>query len=210
MVFLQIFENDFSVVEPVYAAHDYIRDKSVMQMLASDMFEYMNTAYMYEGGFQTFCDEQDFVRRSLVWFVTYDGKVPTDYSEFDINKVYSVSVFRKKFGLKLVGLGINRFKNIEDIEQRALLRHRAKSAVIRQLKFALNHGWAEVSGRLETQIVEEFGYKYIIFPDELFDNHVFEDALELEEDVDGLHYRRKMSRNNPQIIKKIAFGALKV
>ena len=190
--------------QSVTASHQLISDKRIKHMLCSDTFEFMNTAYKYIGGFHSFDDEDDFVDNSYLWYITYDGEL-NDIKDFDISKVYTVSVFKQKFGLKLVGAGNNRYYEIEDDEARKTKKLQASDALKQQLKWALNHGWIEASGALEGLIRHNFSSRYIIEPEVLRDNHVFKD---MEIANDNLHYTRKLS--NGMEIYKMAFGNIKL
>lgn len=57
IIILQVTDNRFRKVS---AAKEFINDKSVMDVIKSDVFAYMNTAYKYEdGGFLSFTGEDD-------------------------------------------------------------------------------------------------------------------------------------------------------
>ena len=189
---------------PIYASHQLISDAKIKKMLCSDTFEFLNTAYKYIGGFHSFDDKTDFVDNSYLWYITYDGEL-NDMKDFDINKVYTVSVFKQKFGLKLVGAGNNRYYNIKDDEQRKTKKLHASDALKQQLKWALNHGWIEASGALEALIRANFSSKYIIEPEFLKENKVFKD---MEIANDNLHYIRKLS--NGMEVYKMAFGKIRL
>lgn len=189
---------------PIYASHQLITDKKIKQMLSSDTFEFMNTAYKYIGGFHSFDNETDFIDNSYLWYITYDGEL-NDMNDFDINKVYTVSVFKQKYGLKLVGAGNNRFYQEEDEEKRKTKKVRASDALKQQLKWALNHGWIEASGALEALILNNFSHKYIIEPEILKEAGVFKD---MEIANDNLHYTRKLS--NGMEVYKMSFGKIKL
>ena len=190
--------------DPIYASHQLITDKSIKEQLCSDTFEFMNTAYKYIGGFHSFDGESDFLDKSYLWYITYDGPLD-DMKDFDISKVYTISVFKQKFGLKLVGAGNNRYYGIEDDEERKTKKLKASDALKQQLKWALNHGWIEASGALEALIRNNFSSKYIIEPEYLQENHVFKD---MEIANDNLHYTRKLS--NGMEVYKMAFGKIKL
>lgn len=189
---------------PIYASHQLINDSKIKKMLGSDTFEFMNTAYKYIGGFHSFDGESDFIDNSYLWYITYDGEL-NDMKDFDINKVYTVSVFKQKFGLKLVGAGNNRYYDIKDDEQRKTKKLHASDALKQQLKWALNHGWIEASGALEALIRNNFSSKYIIEPEFLKENKVFKD---MEIANDNLHYTRKLS--NGMEVYKMAFGKIRL
>lgn len=188
----------------IYASHQLITDKRIKGMLGSDTFEFMNTAYKYIGGFHSFDDETDFIDNSYLWYITYDGPLD-NMNDFDINKVYTVSVFKQKYGLKLVGAGNNRFYHIYDEEDRKTKKVRASDALKQQLKWALNHGWIEASGALESLILHNFSHKYIIEPEILKEAGVFKD---MEIANDNLHYTRKLS--NGMEVYKMSFGKIKL
>lgn len=190
--------------DPVYASHQLITDKNIKRKLCSDTFEFMNTAYKYIGGFHSFDGEEDFLDHSYLWYITYDGEL-NSIDDFDISKVYTVSVFKQKYGLKLVGAGNNRYYHIEDDEERKTKKVRASDALKQQLKWALNHGWIEASGALEALIRNNFSNKYIIEPEYLKINGVFKD---MEIANDNLHYTRKLS--NGMEVYKMAFGKIKL
>ena len=190
--------------DPIYASHQLISDKIIQKQLCSDTFEFLNTAYKYIGGFHSFDGEEDFLDNSYLWYITYDGEL-NDMSEFDITKVYTVSVFKQKFGLKLVGAGNNRYYHIKDDEERKTKKLRASDALKQQLKWALNHGWIEASGALEALIRNNFSNVYIIEPEYLKVNRVFKD---MEIANDNLHYTRKLS--DGMEVYKMAFGKIKL
>lgn len=189
---------------PITASHHLITDRKIKQMLSSDTFEFLNTAYKYIGGFHSFDDEYDFIDNSFLWYITYDGKLE-DMNDFDISKVYTVSVFKQKYGIKLVGAGNNRYYGIDDDEERKTKKLRASDALKQQLGWTLKHGWIEASGALEGLIRNNFSSKYIIEPEILQEAHVFKD---MEIANDNLHYTRKLS--NGMEIYKMAFGKIKL
>lgn len=188
----------------IYASHQLITDKRIKGMLGSDTFEFMNTAYKYIGGFHSFDSEDDFIDNSYLWYITYDGPLD-NMKDFDISKVYTVSVFKQKYGLKLVGAGNNRFYHVYDEEDRKTKKVHASDALKQQLKWALNHGWIEASGALESLILHNFSHKYIIEPEILKEAEVFKD---MEIANDNLHYTRKLS--NGMEVYKMAFGKIKL
>lgn len=188
----------------IYASHQLIVDKKIKRMLCSDTFEFMNTAYKYIGGFHSFDDEDDFLDNSYLWYITYDGEL-NDMKDFDVTKVYTVSVFKQKYGLKLVGAGNNRYYHIEDDTERKTKKLYASDALKQQLKWALKHGWIEASGALEALIRNNFSTKYIIEPELLLEAGVFKD---MEIANDHLHYTRKLS--NGMEVYKCAFGNIKL
>ena len=188
----------------IFASHHMVSDDQIKKLLSSDMFEFLNSAYKYIGGFHSFSGEDDFVDSSYLWYITYDGELD-NIADLDINKVYTVSVFKKKYGLKLVGAGNNRFYNITDEESRKSKKLMASDALIQQLRWALNHGWIEASGAMEALIRNNFSKKVIIEPEILLEHDIFPD---MEIAPDHLHYTRRLS--NGMEVYKMAFGNIRL
>ena len=118
--------------QSVYASHMYVNDPKIKQQLSSDIFEFMNSAYKWIGGFRSFTGEDDFADRSYLWYITYEGPLPKNETDIYINKVYTVSVYKNKYGLKLVGIGNNRFDDVPK-EERMELKAKAKDVSARSL-----------------------------------------------------------------------------
>lgn len=187
----------------ICASHIYVSDESLKHKLASDMFEFMNVAYKYIGGFRSFTGEDDFADESYLWYITYDGPAPSDLSKIDINRVYTVSVFKQKFGLKMVGIGNNRFIGLPDDERKERKR-KAKNAIREHIKFIAKRGWAEVSEACEKMFESVLPASYIIEPEELVEAGVFK---QLDILPDNLHYARRLS--NGMEVVKIAYGHIR-
>lgn len=186
------------------ASHLYVRDDSLKKKLASNLFEFMNDAYKWIGGFKSFTGEDDFADRSYLWFITYQGQAPEDLSRIDINRVYTVSVFKQKYGLKMVGIGNNRFNGLPE-DQRKRLKSRAKDAMKKHIQFIVKQGWAEVSGACEKLFAYNLSPDWIIDPEDLITVPGFEDIQILP---DNLHYSRVFS--NGEEHTKIAYGTMRV
>lgn len=205
MFILQITENS---VREITASHEYIYEKSIMDMIKSDMFTYMNEAYKFEsGGFQSFSDANAMVRRSALWYVTYDGIREEDYEVFDVSRVMTVSMFREFHGLKMVAFGKNRHyvPHIKPLAKGETKRN-MDAAIRKHIKFIVKHGWAEVSGDLEDLFIRYAGYDYVIDPEELYEHHIFSD---LKPGMDATHYSRPLSQSNPKLIYKAAYGTIR-
>lgn len=186
------------------ASHIFVREDSLKRKLSSDMFEFMNEAYKWIGGFKSFTGEDDFVDRSYMWYITYEGQAPNDISTIDVNRVYTVSVFKQKYGLKMVGIGNNRFYGLPENERKRL-KSRAKDAMASHIQFVVKRGWAEVSGACEKLFAYNLSTNWIIDPEDLITIPGFEDIQILP---DNLHYSRKL-RNGDEVTK-IAYGTMKV
>jgi hypothetical protein len=168
------------------------------------MFEFMNSAYKWIGGFQSFTGEDDFSDRSYLWMITYQGSAPEDTSKIDMNRVYTVSVFKKKYGLKLVGIGNNRFENLP-ADQRKVMKAKAKDAMRKHIEFVAKNGWAEVSGAMEKLFAYNLSPEWIIEPEDLKE---VPDFADIEILPDNLHYSRRL-RNGTEVTK-IAYGTMRI
>lgn len=194
-----------SKTETVLGSHVYVTDPKIKRLLSSDLFEFMNQAYKWIGGFKSFTGEDDFADRSYLWYITYEGPMPSNQADIDVNKVYTVSVYKQKYGLKLVGIGNNRFDTVPK-DERMELKVKARDALIDQIEFAVNKGWTEVSGAAEKMFKSAISPKYIIDPEWLKTNvPEFEDIEILP---DNIHYSRVLS--NGMEVVKIAYGTLKL
>lgn len=109
----------------ITVSHLYVADDNIKEILSSDIFQYLNEACGYTGGFKSFDGEDDFIEKSYLWYITYDGKLE-NANDFDVNKCYCVSVYKNKHGLKMVGMGTNR--NID--------KQKRMSAIKQHIKFS--------------------------------------------------------------------------
>lgn len=191
--------------QPIIGAHMYVHDLDLKELLASDLFEFMDDAYKYIGGFQSFTDEDDFAYRSYLWYITYQGQLPTREADIDINKVYTVSVYKQKYGLKLVGIGNNRFSTVPE-EDRMDLKMNARNALRDHISFAVNHGWAEVSGAVEKMFQLQVPNKYIIDPEDL--KQFVPEFEDIEILPDNIHYSRVLSSGKE--VTKVAYGTIRL
>lgn len=188
--------------QPITASHLFVSDAATKEMLSSDLFAFMNDAYKWIGGFKSFTDEDDFASKSYLWYITYKGSLPKRNEAIDINKVYTVSVFKHKHGLKLVGIGNNRFLGVPDPERKEL-KVEAADAMISHIQFVVTKGWAEVSGAAEAMFKRAVSPRWIIDPEYLITIPGFEDIQILP---DNLHYIRTLS--NGMEVTKIAYGTI--
>lgn len=184
----------------------YISTQSEREMIADELFSFIDTAYDEIGGFKSFKDIEHFISDSYLWYITYDGAQPNTLADFDIRKVYVVSVFRKRYGLKMVGLARRKIARDErNKEKNTEIRRNANSAVIQHIKFVSKIGWAEVSDKLEDYFRKSLSIYDIIDPYDLKDYKVFRD---IDIDLDEFHYYRPL-RKGEEPIRKIAYGNIK-
>lgn len=194
-------------IEYIQASHIYIAKKSERGLLADDIFQFIDSAYDGIGGFKSFKDMDRFINDSYLWYITYDGEQPANLEDFDIRKVYVVSVFRKNHGMKMVGMA--RRKILPDENNRAeniTIRKKANDALIEHIHFTAKVGWAEVSGKLEEFFNKALTIYDIVDPYILKEKKIFRD---IDIDIDEFHYYRPL-RSGEEPIRKIAYGNIKL
>lgn len=192
--------------ESIYSAHIYVTHRSERELLADDIFHFIDSTYDEIGGFKSFKDMDRFISDSYLWYITYDGVQPDSLDEFDIGKVLVISVFRKNHGMKMVGFASNLFPDLKRKSDEYMhQREKVQYAIPQHIKFISKIGWAEVSDRLESWFHKVLGWQGIIDPELLRDNQVFKN---ISVDLDGLHYYRSL-RNGEKPIQKIAYGTIK-
>lgn len=189
----------------ILSSHLFIGSKDEREQIADDVFEFLNTVYDEIGGFKSFKDIQRFIDDSYLWYITYEGESPKSLDEFDINKVYVVSVFRKKYGLKCVGIARKIIgRNQKNKEENIITREKANDALNEHIKFICKRGWAEVSDPIERKFYNLFKHSNVIDPYDLIDNKVFKN---IRVDVDEFHYWRPL-RSGEDPTMKIAYGTI--
>lgn len=137
-----------------------VTDNSTFIKLAPNMFKFFESAYSKIGGFKSFDDEVDLANSSIVWRITTLGPAPTNPADLDFNKVLCCIAFKppkvKGYNMKQVALGTNRFRDIEDSEERKRLLEYARNAVRKQIRLTIKTSWVEASGGA-AKIYEEVG-----------------------------------------------------
>lgn len=200
------FEISNSSIRSIFSSHIYVGDKSERELIAEDVFEFLQTAYDEIGGFKSFKDIRKFIDDSYLWYITYDGQQPKSLEDFDIDKVLVVSVFRNRHGLKMVGMARKLIIPGTGTKSTNVPKKRNISAAIKDhIQFTCRRGWAEVSGKLEDAFQMSVGYDYIIDPDELKIHKIFSN---MEIALDGLHYKRPLYKGEEPTMK-IAYGTIK-
>lgn len=192
----------------IVCSHIYIADRSEREQIAEELFRFIDDAYDGAGGFKSFKDVDHFISDSYLWYITYDGPSPRSLDDFDIRKVYVVSVFRNSHGLKLVGLARRVIGRSEtDKAANIATRQRATSALYEHINYLKDKsvGWAEISGKLEEYFKEVYGSSGIIDPYDLIDYKIFKG---IEVDIDELHYYRPL-RSGQEPVRKIAYGHIR-
>lgn len=189
----------------VLGSHIYIATQQERSQIAEELFQFIDDAYDGEGGFKSFKDVDHFITDSYLWYITYEGEQPTSLEEFDVKKVYVVSVFRNNHGLKMVGMARRVIGRSErDRKQNAETRRNANAALYEHIKFLKNKktGWAEVSGKLEDYFKQVYVIDDIIDPYDIQDARLFNNV---DVDIDEFHYYRPL-RKGLEPVKKIAYG----
>ncbi len=194
-------------IEYIQASHIYIAKKSERELLADDIFQFIDSAYDGIGGFKSFKDMDRFINDSYLWYITYDGEQSANLEDFDIRKVYVVSAFRKNHGMKMVGMARRRILPDEnDRKTNQDMRQKANSALYEHIRFTAKIGWAEVCGKLEDYFRNALTIYDIIDPYILQDKKVFRD---IDVDIDEFHYYRSL-RKGEEPVKKIAYGSIRL
>lgn len=190
----------------VMASHIFIATRDERSQIAEAVFELLNEVYDELGGLKSFKDIDTFINDSYLWYITYDGPQPKSLDEFDINKVYVVSVFRQRYGLKGVAIArkiIGRTSRNKD--ENMILRDKANAALNDHIRFVCKYGWCEVSDPIEKKFYKLFGHKNVIDPYDLKDHGVFP---HMKIDIDELHYWRPLRKGETSTMK-IAYGTIK-
>lgn len=192
-------------LKQVVGSHIYIAKQDEREQIAEELFKFIDDAYDGEGGYKSFKDVDHFISDSYLWYITYEGEQPEDLADFDVKKVFVVSVFRQNHGMKMVGMARRVIgKSERDKERNAILRRNANSALFEHIKFLKNNkkGWAEVSGRLESYFKQVYNFSDIIDPYELQVAKIFDGLIV---DIDEFHYLRPL-RKGMIPVTKIAYG----
>lgn len=202
----------FSISNPqslnyIKGSHIYVSKRSEREILADDIFQFIDTAYDGIGGFKSFKDMDKFISDSYLWYITYDGVQPQNLEDLDIRKVYVVSIFRRNHGLKMVGMARRKiFPDENNRQENMKLRQNANSALQEHIRFTAKIGWAEVSGKLEDYFQRTLSIYDIIDPYILKEKKIFRN---IDVDLDEFHYYRPL-RAGEQPIHKIAYGTIKL
>lgn len=179
------------------SSHIFIKNESDKKMIIEQAWEILNAGYAKSGlEFLSFISKEHMIDDSFLWKIVYDGKLD-NLKEFDITKCYAMGVYKQKFGLKRVGACTNSFSSNKQFRFDAWL-----NLVTDDFKKA----WVECSHNVEKNLLKYGGKKYIIDPNILKENHVFEDIDILD---DGIHYKRHLFNNNTEVTK-IAIGTIKI
>ena len=91
-----------------------------------------------------------------------------------------------------------------DSNKNTELRQRIRSAISSHIKFTVDCGWAEVSGKLEREFARAAGYRKIIDPQIFIDHKIFNDV---DVGLDYQHYTRPV-RKGETSTEMIAYGTI--
>lgn len=189
----------------IIGSHIYVATQDEREQIADELFKFIDDAYDGEGGFKSFKDVDHFISDSYLWYITYEGEQPKSLEDFDVRKVYVVSVFRQNHGLKMVGMARRIVgRNSESRETNMLVRRNANSALYQHIRFLKDNrtGWAEVSGKLEDYFKQVYNISDIVDPYDIQASKIFKNV---DIDIDELHYYRPL-RTGLDPVKKIAYG----
>lgn len=107
------------------------------------------------------------------WFITYAGNQPAHPSEFDVSKVYVISVFWKDHGWRLFRIARKSVPQDGEPVHHLKLKQDLSAAIRQHIEYVSKIGWAEVKQDLASTFYEVLGYKEIIDPYDLKDHNVF-------------------------------------
>ena len=196
----------FASTRLVTGSRRFISDIETKRKFGDELFQFIDEAYDELGGFKSFKDMDRFVNDSYLWYITYDGPQPSA-NELDLNRIYVVSVYRKKFGLKMVGIARRKIARSDSFrEENQNIRLRANAALTSHLRFMAQRGWAEVSDRLEDWCNRVLGPKFEINPEFLVSHNVFDS---IQPDLYDNHYKRPLRKGGP-MLTKIAYGTMRI
>lgn len=150
-------------------------------------------------------DIESFAGDEYTWYVTYEGPVAENITDVDEDRIYSISIFKRDHGLKLVGMAEKSFYSIERNDPRfSEIRRKTYPANLAHVKYLLDNqiGWGELSGYVERIFRHAGTINNLISPAILVNHNVFR---EIEIDDDGYHYNRTVE-GEKKSVKMIAYG----
>lgn len=187
----------------IRSSHLFLGPQDERELIAEDTFELLQTVYDEFGGFKSFKNIDRYINDSYLWYITYDGPKPA-LDTFDVNKVYAISVYRNKYGLKGVAIARKPFSG--PINKGSERYKHANIAFDNPLRFVMKRGWCEVSDEVEHRLYKLFGYHGVIDPHTLIEHKIFRN---IEISDDGLHYSRPL-RKGEVPTEKIAYGTIRI
>ena len=150
-------------------------------------------------------DIESFAGDEYTWYVTYEGPVADNITDVDEDRIYSISIFKRDHGLKLVGMAEKSFYSVERNDPRfSEIRRKSYPANLAHVKYLLDNqiGWGELSGYAERIYRHAGTINNLISPAMLVNHNVFR---EIEIDDDGYHYNRTVE-GEKKSVKMIAYG----
>ena len=144
-----------------------------------------------------------------VWYATYEGGPGEQLTANDINRILTISVFKRDHGLKLVALfqRASYYESDETSEQRTYSDKGYVSSYV-HIRYLIdnNIGWAELGDRLESRFCRVCTMNNVVNPAVLMNYKVF-DGIEI--DVDDYHYTRKIDGGRKKK-RKIVYGHIEL
>ena len=138
------------------------------------------------------------------WYVTYKDECPRKPSEFDVEKVYCISIFKNDYGLKLIGIASRDSNTIKGHSEHIEAYHESFDVKIAHIKYLIENeiGWAEVNGDLERDFRRISTLDNVINPIELRNHRVYSG---LDIDADDYHYYLP-DEDGLHTVRRIAYG----
>lgn len=148
-----------------------------------------------------FTDPKHYVNAKYAWYVTVDAD-SAKKSEFDVENVYAISIFKQDHGLKLIAMAGRNHRLIRNtpVEDPFEIHFIGMASHIRHI-LDDEICWAELSGLIEREFRLNSTINDVINPAVLVNRKVFK---ELDVDGDDYHYCRKTAEG--KTVKKIAYG----
>ena len=149
-------------------------------------------------------DIEQFADEEYTWYVTYKGEQPASVSDVDIKSVCQISIFKKERGLKLVVTASKaRSLNKDRSGSHEAMMNDMNSRIV-HIRYLMDNkiGWAELSGRLESQFRNACSIDDVVSPNELLDKKVYR---MLEIDNDDYHFFRQ-DEDGLHTVRKIVYG----
>ena len=149
----------------------------------------------------------EFTGDEYSWYVTFDGPASEQITDADEDRIFTISVFKRDNGCKLVCMAA---RNHHIIDRRDPMsetnREKTFHAIHAHIHYLLtNHiGWAELSGELERYFSNVATINDVINPAMLVNHKVYKDIKILN---DNYHYSRTPA-GEKKSVKIIAYGYL--
>jgi hypothetical protein len=207
---LNNFLNKLAKCSGILSSHQYIVNKPDMNFLKDVIWEFLDDIYAPIGGNKSFENADVMVDESLIWKITYDGPLE-DIKNFDINKMYIITAYKSKCGLKAVCSGKRKNPYTKGTEEYNMYNVKSHGAWYKTMITDFKHAWIEVSEEAEKKMMANGAINYVIDPNIIYDNRIkiFGNKGENLKVIDDIHYVRPLG-NQGELKQKVALGNIKL